>query len=56
MSWGPIYGSGLSVCERRFADLTDVTQADQATNLIPTDDTSMAIQGNVAMNMTQPGG
>ena len=32
-------------------NLTDVTQADQATNSIPTDDVNMAIQGNVAMKV-----
>ena len=39
--------------ERRFANLTDMTQADQATDSIPTDDANMAIQGNVAMKVTQ---
>ena len=42
--------------ERRCANLTDVTLADQATNSIPTDDANMAIQGNVAMKVTQSGG
>ena len=28
-----------------------MTQADQATNSIPTDDANMAIQGNVAMKV-----
>ena len=30
--------------------------ADQATNSIKTDNANMAIQGNVAMQVTQPGG
>ena len=42
--------------ERRCADLTDVTLADQATNLIQADNANMAIQGNVAMQVTQPSG
>ena len=33
------------------ANLTDVTQADQAAISIPTDDANMAIQGNVAMKV-----
>ena len=61
MSWGPIYVSqSLSVClsvsKRHCANLTDVTLADQATNSIQADNANMAIQGNVAMEMTQPGG
>ena len=39
------------VSETPFWNLTDVTQADQATNSIPTDDANMAIQGNVAMKV-----
>ena len=35
---------------------TYVTLADQATNSIQTDDANMAIQGNVAMQVTQYGG
>ena len=55
--WGPIYGSqSLSVCERCCWNLTDLTLADQATNSIQADNANMAIQGNVAMEMTQPGG
>ena len=61
VSWGPIYVSQslsvcLSVCKRRCANLTDVTLADQATNLIQADNANMAIQGNVAMQVTQPSG
>ena len=49
--WGPI-----SVSKLPLANLTDVTLADQATNSIQTDYANMAIQGNVAMQETQPGG
>ena len=47
---------GPDVFTRRIAALTDVTQADQATDSIPTDDANMAIQGNVAMKVTQSDG
>ena len=67
---GPIDGSGYpSVTPRGFADLTDVTLADDDTNSILTDNAwlpiqvvplgdnaNRAIQGNVAMQVTQPGG
>ena len=36
-----------------FADLTDVTLADEDTNSILTDDANWAIQGNVAMQVIQ---
>ena len=37
--WGPIYGSEpMSLTARGFADLTDVTLADEDINSIPTDD------------------
>ena len=37
--WGPIYGSWCpSLTPRLFADLTDVTLADEDINSIPTDD------------------
>ena len=39
----------------RYADLTDVTLADEDTNSIITDNANRAIQGNVAMQATQPG-
>ena len=39
-----------------FADLTDVTLADEDSNLIPTDDVNRAILGNVAMQVAPPGG
>ena len=55
--WGPIYGSGpMSVSRRLFADLTDVTLADEDSNLIPTDDVNMAILGNMAMQVAPCGG
>ena len=41
---------------RGFADLTDVTLADEDTNSILTDNANRAIHGNVAMQVTQPGG
>ena len=54
---GPIYGSKpLSLTLRPFADLTDVTLADKDTNSILTDNANRAIQGNEAMQVTQPGG
>ena len=37
-------------------DLSDVTLADEDTNSILTDNAFRAIQGNVAMQVTQPGG
>ena len=41
-----------SVSERHFADLTDVTLADDDTNPILTDYAHRAIQINVAMQVT----
>ena len=41
-----------SVTPKLFADLTDVTLADEDSNSIPTDDVNRAILSNVAM----PGG
>ena len=38
-----------------FADLTDVTLADEDTNLILTDNVNRAIQGNEAMQVMQTG-
>ena len=35
---------------------TDVTLADEDTNSIQTDNANRAIQGNMAMQVTQPGG
>ena len=39
-----------------FADLTDVTLADEDTNSILTDNAKKAIHGNVAIYVTLPGG
>ena len=47
---------GPNLSNRRCWNLTDLTLADQATNSIQADNANMAIQGNVAMEMTQPGG
>ena len=41
-----------SVSTRLFADLTDVTLADEDSNLIPTDDVHRAILGNVQKEVT----
>ena len=49
-------GSSLSNWLHVFADLTDVTLADEDTNSILADNVNRAIQGNVAMEATQPGG
>ena len=39
-----------------FADLTDVTLADEDSNSIPTDDVNRTILGNLAMQVAPPGG
>ena len=41
--------------ENPFENLTDATLADEDTNPIVTDNANRAIQGNVAMQVTQPG-
>ena len=46
----------MSLTERLFADLTDVTRADEDINSIPSDDVNRAILGNVAMQVAPPGG
>ena len=46
----------ISQTEGGFADLTDVTLADEDSNSIPTDDVNRAILGNVAMQEAPPGG
>ena len=51
---GPIYGSSCLKLSIPFANLTDVTLADEDTN--STDNVKRAIQGNVAMHVTLPGG
>ena len=46
----------MSVTLRGFADLTDVTLADEDSNSIPTDDVNRAFPGNVAMQVAPLGG
>ena len=41
---------GIPVILTRFADLNDVTLADEDNNSIPTDDVNRTIIGNVAMH------
>ena len=54
---GPIYESdSLKQSERGYVNLTDVTLADEDTDSILTDNTNRAIQGNIAMQVTQPSG
>ena len=43
----------FSQTDTPFADLTDVTLADEDTNLILTDNANKAIQGNMAMQIIQ---
>ena len=45
----------ISLTTRGFADLTDVTLADEDSNSIPTDDVKRAILGNVTMQVAPPG-
>ena len=45
-----------SVRPRGFADLTDVTLADEDSNSIPTDDVNRAFLGNVAMQVAPSDG
>ena len=45
----------MSLTHRLFADLTDVTLADEDSNLIPTD-VNKAMLGNVAMQVAPSGG
>ena len=46
----------MSVTTTLCADLTDMTLADEDSNLIPTDDVNRAILGNVAMQVAPLGG
>ena len=46
----------MSLTERLFVDSTDVTLSDEDKNPIQIDYANNAIQGNVAMQVTQPGG
>ena len=50
----PIYVSSLSETERGLWNFTDLTLADEATNSIPTDNANRTIQGNMAIQVTQP--
>ena len=45
----------VSVTPRLFADLTDVTLADEDSNSTPADDVNRAILGNVAMHVAPSG-
>ena len=45
-----------SLSPRLFADLTDVTLADEDSNSIPTDDVNRAFLGNVAMQVAPSDG
>ena len=45
-----------SVHTRGCSDLTDVTLADEDSNSTPADDVNRAILGNVAMQVSPPGG
>ena len=45
-----------SIHTRPFADLTDVTLADEDSNSTPADYVKRAILGNVAMQEAPPGG
>ena len=53
-SMGPSLSNSLT--EWRFADFTELTLNDEDTNSILTDSANRAIQGNVAMQVTRPGG
>ena len=46
----------MSVSPRGFADLTDVTLADEDSNSIPPDDVNRAFLSNMAMPEAPPGG
>ena len=50
----PVVSNKLT--ETPFADLTDVTLADEDTKSILAYNVNRAFQGNVAMPLTQPGG
>ena len=47
---------GPDLCPRLFADLIDVTLADEDSNSIPTDDVNRAILGNMTMQVAPSGG
>ena len=46
----------MSLTSRPFADLTNVTLADEDTNSKLTDNVKRSIKGNVALHVTQPSG
>ena len=46
---------GINASGATWWNLTDVTLADEDTNYILTENANRAIQGNVAMQVTQPG-
>ena len=46
----------MSLHPRAFADLTDVTLADEDSNSTPADYVNRAILGNVAIQVASPGG
>ena len=46
----------MKLTPRPFADLTDVTLADEDRNSTLADDVNRAIPGNVAMQVAPPGG
>ena len=46
----------MSIHPRGFADLTDVTLADEDSNSTPTDYVNKAILGNVAIQVAPSGG
>ena len=56
MSLGSDLWVRFSLTKRGCADLTDVTLADEDTNSMLNDNANRAIQGIVAMQVTQPGG
>ena len=56
MSLGSDLCTLMSLHMTLFADLTDLTLADENSNSIQTDDVNRAILGNVAMQVAPPGG
>ena len=50
---GPSVSNSLTI---PFADLTDVTLADEDTNSILTNNAKRSIQGNVELQVAPPGG
>ena len=56
VSLGSVLWVLMKLTPRPFADLIDVTLADEDSNSIPTDDVNRAFLGNVAMQVVPPGG